>query len=204
MRPAEAANGGRVARTVRLAAEFWSPEAFAESEGMSFTLDVQAAPGAPLTLQAAGLGAFAGQDVLLVRAPLGRPHDLHQSRSLTFTPADTTTRLRLFVGSPAYVETARQAVAPATAQLLPNYPNPFAQATTVEYALPERRAVTLAVYDVLGRRVAVLARGEQPAGFHQVQWDGRSADGGRVASGVYLLRLQAGAYAATQRLTLVR
>lgn len=192
------------ARPTRLAAEYRAPGALDQGEGISFDVELRATPGTPLTLRAAGRGAFAGQEVLLVEEPLGRPHELQRSPSVALTPADTTTRLRLFIGSKAYVEEARRAVAPGEAKLLPNYPNPFARTTTIEYALPERQEVRLEVYDVLGRRVALLAEGEQAAGFHQVRWGGRGADGRQLASGVYLVRLTAGPYAATQRLTLVR
>lgn len=46
-----------------------------------------------------------------------------------------------------------------------NYPNPFRGRTTVQFALPEASHVTLAVYDVLGRQVALLVDGELPAGM---------------------------------------
>jgi hypothetical protein len=79
------------------------------------------------------------------------------------------------------------------------YPNPFARRATVRYALPEAAEVRLAAYDLLGRRVAVLAEGSQTAGYHTVGWD---ASG--LPSGVYVLRLTAGEHAFTERITLVR
>ena len=60
------------------------------------------------------------------------------------------------------------------------------------------------VHDVLGRTVRTLAQGPQPAGVHTVVWDGRDDDGRHVASGIYLGRLTAGAFAQSQRLVLVR
>ena len=48
------------------------------------------------------------------------------------------------------------------------------------------------MYDVLGRVVTTLAQGRQTAGVHRVEWDGREASGRMAASGVYLVRLQAG------------
>jgi hypothetical protein len=59
--------------------------------------------------------------------------------------------------------------------------------------------VTLAVYDVLGRRVRSLAEGPQRAGRHEVAFD---ASG--LASGVYFVRLVTPAGQATRRLTVVR
>lgn len=85
-----------------------------------------------------------------------------------------------------------------------SFPNPFASATTIRYQTDTAADVELAVYDVLGRRVATLARGLRPAGAHEATWDGRDQDGRVLASGVYLVRLTAGDRAATRRVTLLR
>jgi hypothetical protein len=88
--------------------------------------------------------------------------------------------------------------------LSPAYPNPFGGQTTVEYALTERADVRLSVYDVMGRRVAMLAEGARPSGVHSVTWDGTSDGGQQLASGLYLIRLVADGQMATSRITLVR
>jgi phospholipase/lecithinase/hemolysin len=85
-----------------------------------------------------------------------------------------------------------------------SYPNPTRSASTVSFALDEATPVTLAVYDVMGRKVATLIDAPMDAGQHEVRWDGRSTSGAAVASGVYLLRLQAGEKIATRRLTVVK
>ena len=84
------------------------------------------------------------------------------------------------------------------------YPNPSRAQTTVAFALPEQAEVTLAVYDIMGRRVAMLAQGTMQAGRHTIEWDGRTQMGRRLASGLYLVRMQAGRFTAIHRLTLVR
>jgi spore coat protein A len=76
--------------------------------------------------------------------------------------------------------------------LVPGRPNPFATATTIVYELPRELPVRLAVYDAAGRAVRLLDRGVRPAGAHPVRWDGRDDDGRALASGLYLVRLQAG------------
>ena len=79
------------------------------------------------------------------------------------------------------------------------YPNPFRNRATVTYALTAPGPVSLTVHDVLGRRVAQLAEGEQTSGSHTVTFDGHG-----LAAGVYVVRLMAGDRAAARRVTLVR
>jgi beta-glucanase (GH16 family) len=88
--------------------------------------------------------------------------------------------------------------------LHPCYPNPFRAATTIRYELTRAEAVHLAIYDVSGRLVKALIRGEQvPAGPQQAAWDGRDENGRAVPTGVYFYRLEAGAFSDTRRVTLI-
>jgi hypothetical protein len=80
-----------------------------------------------------------------------------------------------------------------------NYPNPFNPSTTIQYALPRRAQVTLAVFNTLGQQVATLQNGELDAGYHEVRFDGT-----HLPSGVYFYRMQAGGYTETKKLLLVR
>jgi photosystem II stability/assembly factor-like uncharacterized protein len=81
----------------------------------------------------------------------------------------------------------------ASVELLENYPNPFQSATTVSFSLPVRMVATLRVFNMLGIEVATLADGEFAAGTKRVQW---RPD--RLAPGVYLLQLRAGAWTASR------
>jgi hypothetical protein len=71
------------------------------------------------------------------------------------------------------------------------FPNP-ARTTTINFSLPRKDDVELAVYDVLGRRVAVLANGTMPAASYSKKWEGRDDAGNNVGPGVYFLRLRVG------------
>ncbi len=92
----------------------------------------------------------------------------------------------------------------AQAQLVGNAPNPFSGRTTVEFALPERTRVTVSVYDMMGRKVATLVDGVRSGGSHTVSWNGQADGGQDLASGVYLMRMQADDRSETQRVTIVR
>ena len=72
-----------------------------------------------------------------------------------------------------------------------NYPNPFNPGTTIFYELPFAAAVTLSVYDILGREVKTLARGQLTRGSYNTGWDGTDERGVHVAAGVYIYRLNA-------------
>jgi subtilisin-like proprotein convertase family protein len=83
-------------------------------------------------------------------------------------------------------------------------PNPFNPTTTIRYALPRAGAATLAVYDLRGRLVRVLASGHHAAAVHETTWDGADASGRTMASGTYLLRLDDGRGAAAGKVMLLR
>ena len=83
--------------------------------------------------------------------------------------------------------------------LYQNYPNPFNPSTTVSYTLPERCFVRLKVYDDLGQVVETLFSGEQDAGNYRI-----TVDAAKLASGVYLYRLDAGGVTITKKMMLLR
>jgi hypothetical protein len=74
---------------------------------------------------------------------------------------------------------------PLALALHQNYPNPFNPSTRITYAIPEAAEVQLAVYDVLGRRAAVLLQARQVAGVHTTMFDARD-----LPSGMYFCRLE--------------
>ena len=81
---------------------------------------------------------------------------------------------------------------PAIALYRPT-PNPFGSTMRYAYAISGgSAAVDIGVFDIVGRRVRVLARGAQSAGQYQVRWDGLGDNGSRVKHGVYFLRATIG------------
>jgi hypothetical protein len=83
--------------------------------------------------------------------------------------------------------------------LMQNYPDPFNPTTVIRYKLPFTCSLTLKVFDVLGREVVTLVDGIKSAGNYFVTFDGN-----RLSSGLYLYRLEAGSYTATQKMLLVK
>ncbi|MBK7142929.1 MAG: T9SS type A sorting domain-containing protein [bacterium] len=85
-----------------------------------------------------------------------------------------------------------------------NYPNPFNAGTTIEYALPRRAEIGLAIYNLLGQVVKRWPLESQPAGHYRVFWDGRTDDGHDLASGVYFFRLEAVEFHSVRKLVLLK
>ena len=103
------------------------------------------------------------------------------------------------------VVTAVAGMNPASAGLLPVHPNPFKPSATLRYFLPVADHVTLTVLAPNGRRLAtLLSAAPRGAGEHLLQWSGRDDEGRALASGVYLLRLEAAGGVFTRKLTLLR
>jgi hypothetical protein len=83
-------------------------------------------------------------------------------------------------------------------------PNPFRTGTELRYALPTRGSVRVAVYDVSGRQVSVLAEGDREAGPHVLRWDGRDARGNWAVPGMYYVRLEFAGRTASQKIVRAR
>jgi hypothetical protein len=88
--------------------------------------------------------------------------------------------------------------------LAQNHPNPFNPSTTISYYLPQSCDVRLEVFDVAGKRIAVLVEGKQDAGDRIAVWNGSNATGSAVSSGIYFYRLTAGKEAITKKMILIR
>ena len=83
-------------------------------------------------------------------------------------------------------------ILPKGFEMLPNYPNPFNPSTTIAYTLPEPAAVTITVYNVLGRQIdRLLIRQQQAPGNYKMQWTPGNSAHSINNSGVYILKLTA-------------
>ena len=93
---------------------------------------------------------------------------------------------------------------PTAFTLHANYPNPFNPATQIKFDLPNACHVTLDVFNIAGQRITTLVDRTYEAGFHTVEWNGKTAQGQPVASGVYFYRLTAGDFVSTRKMMLLK
>jgi len=171
----------------------------AEGEGATFRLRLTSQVEGPVRLSASNLQAIDGQAAALINPEAGQTYDLRAEGPVTVDGGgDAPRSLKVAIGSKQYVDQKKEQVLPKEVQFT-SYPNPVRQQGTIEYALPEQKAVTLRVYDVLGRRVATLADGRKEAGRHTVRLETDN-----LSSGVYFGRLSAGDQTRTLKITVVR
>jgi hypothetical protein len=164
------------------------------------------------------LGTFIGQDLrlLLSSGPLVLAKGDTQHVAAAFVVSrgssqlDNVARLKSDVayvkdfyynGQVTDVHEYKAAAVPASCALEQNYPNPFNPGTSIGYRVRGLgdRVVRLAVYDMLGREVAVLVNEKKEPGSYHVQWDAS-----KFASGVYVCRLVAGSYVESRKMLLLK
>ncbi|GEM_PF-5478834 len=80
-----------------------------------------------------------------------------------------------------------------------NYPNPFNPTTTINYNLPKTTEVNLSVYNLLGKRVAMLEKGRKQPGRHTVRFHARG-----LTSGVYIYKLQTESFSQSKKMILIK
>ncbi|MBD3220891.1 T9SS type A sorting domain-containing protein, partial [bacterium] len=114
-------------------------------------------------------------------------------------------RRRGSVGSgPIGEATAAPRTPPAAVAHLGAAPNPFNPVTQLSFELLEAQLVSLTILDARGRQVAVLARGERPAGRHTATWNGRDQRGRPVPAGIYFARLDSEGGQTIRKLALIK
>ncbi len=85
-----------------------------------------------------------------------------------------------------------------------NRPNPFNPRTTLAYDVPVAEHVVIEVYNIIGQKVITLVDEIKAPGRHEVIWDGTDSDGLKVASGIYLYKMQAGEFTESRKMMLMK
>jgi hypothetical protein len=148
-----------------------------------------------------GLGNAAVVDRVTVRWPFRLPTGAFHANAITQVVVNQRIRIEETVYGVSAVDPTPRFVN----DLKGAQPNPFNPATVIEYSLENDATVDLDVFDVRGRLVRRLVGSQdQSPGHHRITWRGETDNGAEAPSGVYVYRLQAGAYTATRRLVLLR
>ena len=94
---------------------------------------------------------------------------------------------------------------PISFKVAQNYPNPFNPTTTIEFSFgPRAKNVRLDIFNIIGQKVTTLINDFLPPGQHQVEWNSAGDNGQKVASGVYLYKLQVGQESQTKKMLLLK
>lgn len=147
----------------------------------------------------------ADEGVSWTRQESGTPQDLHGvffylDDNNGYAVGDSGTILRTWDGGALSADGVPESrFAPEAISLSQNYPNPFNPTTTISFELAHASRISLKVFDVQGREVAVLRYGLQPAGAHSVKFQA-----GSLGSGVYFYRLTAGEHSAVRKMLLMK
>ncbi|HAP35298.1 MAG TPA: hypothetical protein DCQ28_04910, partial [Bacteroidetes bacterium] len=80
-----------------------------------------------------------------------------------------------------------------------NYPNPFNPNTTIEFSIPNKENVQIAVYNILGQKVTTVINETLESGSHTVQWNAQP-----YASGLYFYEMRSGTFAAVKKMILMK
>jgi hypothetical protein len=79
-----------------------------------------------------------------------------------------------------------------------NYPNPFNPVTQIKYQMPKSCFIEINVYNILGRKVASLFKGNKQAGFHTITWNAST-----FSSGVYFIKMKTPHFSDTKKCILL-
>lgn len=135
---------------------------------------------------------------LLVRLTNGKGH----SKALALTNNSNPSALDSSKISGDNSPALQKVILPEKFALLGNYPNPFNMETVIRYALPSDATVRITVFNILGQPIKTLVNEYQSAGFQHTSWNGLSANGQPVSSGIYFVVMAVGKHRFVQKMIL--
>lgn len=169
-------------------------------EGQEYNLIIKNSSGNPLELVENGSDNFGDYEIYLMDKVSMKFYNLKTLNGIKINSSPSEKSYSLFVGTKDYLSAKEKDVLPSDYMLYQNYPNPFNPVTRVKFALPVKSLVTLKVYNVLGKQIAVLVNSRYlEAGYHEILFDGSS-----LSSGVYLYNLTAGQYKSTKKMLIIK
>lgn len=174
------------------------------ARGATWTLNVEADTASPLNLAVEGVETVPSHfEVRLLDTTTKSRWNLREisEAQVDLLGSDPERSLQLMVGTQEYVTENLESQQAFSEEyvLEPPVPNPSTGPVAIRFGLPAEETVSLAVYNVLGQKVAQLREGvSMESGYHTITWDGK------VGSGVYFVRLEAGSFRSSQKLVRVR
>jgi hypothetical protein len=140
-------------------------------------------PTVSLTWDNTALGTNSAQ-LLLYDVEANMVIDMKRNGLYQFDVASKR-KLKIFYG------TDEKSLAPDITGLGRPYPNPSSSSVSIPFVTGTSNGdVQIAVYDLMGKRIRVVARDYFEPGFHTVYWDGSDEQGNRVSQGIYIYRLE--------------
>ena len=85
-----------------------------------------------------------------------------------------------------------------------NYPNPFNPVTKIHFNLQKKEYVSINIFDLIGKNIKSLINSNLGPGINQVEWDATDNYGEPVAAGVYIYRIEAGAFISSKKMILLK
>lgn len=115
---------------------------------------------------------------------------------------DTTLVVRAYFPDqyvPVAIEHHSTEFNPVSISLEQNYPNPFNPSTTIQFHLDKSQPIQLLIYDMLGRKVAILVNTTVSAGFHQINFNATN-----LSSGLYIYTLESAETSISRKMSLIK
>ena len=135
------------------------------------------------------------------------PVQINNGSAEIITRQNHNSNLRIIIGTEDFAKLNSENISltPYDYALYQNYPNPFNPTTHITYQIKEKGNVTLQVFDILGRRIKTLVNGVvQSPGQHSAVWNGTNSSGEKVASGIYIYRIESSGFISSRKMILLK
>lgn len=152
---------------------------------MNGTYSIEDLPAGSYTISVDAVGFLQGTAPSLT---VDYSNNSSKEADLIVSPASTTSVGDKPVGS-----------IPNGYELMQNYPNPFNPSTLIRFGIPEKSNVKIAVYNLIGEKVADLVSEEMNAGYHEIKFNAN-----QLSSGVYLYRIEAGRFISIKKMLFLK
>ncbi len=169
-------------------------------DGQEYELEIKSVPNQQINVGIDGAENFSKYNIYLLDERLVNLYNLREEKNIKLDLAHQYNNFKLIIGTNEYVDQIKQKLNPAGYQLYQNYPNPFNPSTVIRFSILKQESITLKVYNILGQAVRTLIDNQlYNAGTHEIEFNG-----GNLASGVYIFRLESVNYNMQRKMVLIK